>query len=315
MRGAGGPVEAAILEELRGVVAPREVPAGGTTFRVLEGVVGAGSAPGVHMAPSAPLVFLHGRGGAATLWAPWLLRAGELLPAGPARRVIALDLPGFGSTPAGQLRPGGAEEGLSYFVEPTATALAALRVEAPILIGHSLGGLVALELALRGAVAPAAMILIAPMGVGPHLSPAARLFFLAGPERLARALGPRLYARIAPLPPHPWAARLGALQHELAAVPGGRPVPTAAFDRMVPIAGPAFHRLERLGEIAAPTLILWGDHDPVFPAPAALVAAAALPRGQATLHPLGHSPHLEDLEAPFTDARRFLASIPSLTRA
>lgn len=286
-----GPVEASILRELAPVFSVRAVPAGGTTFRVLEG----GSGP--------PLVLIHGRGMACTTWARWLPALAR------GHHVVALDLPGFGATPAGQLRPGGAEEGLDYFVEPVEALLRALGVVAPVVIGHSLGGFVAVELALRGAVTPSALVLIGCMGVGPEMSAAARAFFLAGPERLARALGRRLYARIAPPPDDAWGRRLGELEHERMTVPGGRPIPAAAFNRLFPVVGPVFNRLDRLGEIAAPALMLWGERDVVFPAPAALVAAAAMPRGRARVLPgLGHSPHLEDPEGTLAEVERFLAA-------
>lgn len=285
-----GPVEASILAELAPVFSVRAVPAGGTTFRVLVG--GRGE----------PLVLIHGRGLASTTWAPWLAALAQ------KHLVYALDLPGFGATPPGQLRPGGAEEGLAYFVDPVEALLEALGVHGPTVIGHSLGGLVAVELALRRGVAPAALVLVGAMGVGPKMAHLARAFFLAGPERIARALGPRLYARISPLPDHAWGRRIDALQHEIASVPGGRPIPSAAFDRMVPVAGDVFHRLERLGEVGAPALLLWGERDVVFPAPAALVAAAAMPRGRALVLPgLGHSPHLEAPEQVLSEVERFLA--------
>lgn len=284
-----GPVEGSILAELSPAFAVRAVPAGGTTFRVLEGGAGA------------PVVLIHGRGLACTTWAPWL-------PALARRhRVCAVDLPGFGATPAGQLRPGGAEEGLDSFVEPVAALLEELGLGGAALIGHSLGGFVAVELALRRAAAPAALVLIGAMGVGPHMSYPARAFFHAGSERIARVVGPRLFARISPLPDHPWGKRIEALEHEIATVPGGRPVPSAAFDRMVPLVGPVFNRLDRLGEIEAPALIVWGEDDVVFPAPAALVAAAAMPRARAVvLAGLGHSPHLEAPERVLWEVERFL---------
>lgn len=344
-----GPAEASILRDLAPVFSVRSVPAGGTVFRVLEG----GEGP--------PLVLVHGRGLACTTWAPWLS------PLARSHRVLALDLPGFGATPPGRLRPGGAEEGLEFFVEPvedllreltapsaapsaqaasdtlpgaatppegscahtefksspaaapppgsagtTRSAQAEFRSSSPsevVLVGHSLGGLVCVELALRRALRPRALVLIGCMGVGPAMSYPARAYFLAGPERVARA-GKALYSRISPLPDHAWRRRLDDLQHEIASVPGGRPVPSAAFNRLFPVAGNAFHRLHRLGEIAAPALVVWGERDVVFPAPAALVAAAALPHGRALVFPgLGHSPHLEAPERVLSEVERFLGSL------
>jgi pimeloyl-ACP methyl ester carboxylesterase len=285
-----GPIEASILHDLAPVFAVRFEPAGGTIFRVLEG----GSGP--------PLVLLHGRGHAATMWAPWLLALAR------HHRVIAPDLPGFGATPAGQMRPGGGEWGLEYFIEPVTALLEALSVRSPVLIGHSLGGLIALELALRGAVAPSALVLIGAMGLGPEMTYPARAYFLAGPERLARALGKDFFSRLSPLPDHPWGRRLAALEHELASVPGGRLIPSLAFNRLFPVVGDAFHRRARLSEIKAPVLLLHGEKDAAFPPSVARDAAPLFRHGRAQLLPLGHSPHLEDPERVLAEVESFLTS-------
>lgn len=272
-----GPVEAAILAELAPTFRVRHVETARGALRVLDG----GEGP--------PLVLLHGRGGAATSWFPLLPRLAR------GRRVLAVDLPGFGASPRPPFRGGGVEAAIAFFVDPVEAWLAEEDLPAPALVGHSLGGLVAVELALRGRIAPRALVLIAPMGVGPEMTFASRLFFRAGPERLARALGPELFSRVTGAPAEaPHGPRFAALTHELHAVPSGRSGATAAFDTLVPLVGPVPHRRARLGGIAAPTLVLWGDHDEVFPAPLAIAAAAALPRGELRIEPLGHSLHLED---------------------
>jgi len=282
-----GPVESSIVAELGPVFRERTVAAGGGALRVLEG----GDGP--------PLVLLHGRGSSATIWFP-------LLP-GLARThcVLAVDLPGFGASSGFRFHGGGVEAARAFFADPIADWLRAERVEAPVLAGHSLGGAVALDLALRGA-SPSALVLIASMGVGPDMARSARLFFRAGPERVARALGPKAFARLLPSP-GPEAVRLGALSSELLGVPGGRPDASAAFDALVPLAGPLPHLGARLREIAAPALVLWGDHDEVFPAPLAIAASAALPRGVLHILPGGHTPHAEDPAAVLRVLGDFLA--------
>ncbi|MGW1892629.1 alpha/beta fold hydrolase [Streptomyces sp. NPDC002004] len=84
-----------------------------------------------------PLLLLHGIGHHRQAWDP-------VLPALTAEReVIAVDLPGFGASPA-------LPDGLAYdltTVVPTLAALCeALGVERPHVAGNSLGGLLALEL-------------------------------------------------------------------------------------------------------------------------------------------------------------------------
>ncbi len=298
-----GPVEAGILAELAAgapAFAVERRAAGGVTLRCLEG----GSGP--------PLVLLHGRGQAATSWFPLLPELGRSF------RVIAVDLPGFGHSAWPRFeRGGGFEEGLRFFTDPVEALLLDLGLaEAPI-VGHSLGGLVGLELALRRRVRPPRLGLIGAMGLGPEMTHASRAYFQVGPERLAfplRRLGGALFTRLHPRSAHrgegQHAARAAALYDELCAVRGGRPEAAAAFRAMAPLAGPVPHRRDRLGEIEAEALVIWGEHDEVFPAPVAIAAAAALPRADLCILPFGHSPHLEAPEAMLPILDRFLAPLP-----
>ncbi len=88
-----------------------------------------------------PLLLIHGLGGSRSVWEPVL----DLLA--PERKVLALDMPGFGAAPP-----------LPPEVEPTAANLAAalrercleLGVERPHVAGNSLGGWVALEMGRSG---------------------------------------------------------------------------------------------------------------------------------------------------------------------
>jgi pimeloyl-ACP methyl ester carboxylesterase len=281
-----GPVETAILGELAPTFAVRRCASGPVTMRYLEG----GSGP--------PVCLLHGRGHAATMWFPQLAELAK------RHRVIAIDLPGFGQSAAAPF-VGGSEEAVSYFVEPVELLLARLGLSNVALIGHSLGGLVALELALRGAIAPSRLVLLDAMGLGPEMTTASRVYFRAQPERVARA-GAWLFGRIAPMPATPTGKRLAALEHELCNIPGGRRRPAAAFNALFPLRGPAFNRRDRLRDVEAPVLVVWGEHDQAFPVPVGIAAAAALPRAELELLPLGHSPHLEAPERVAPLLQRFL---------
>lgn len=272
-----GPVESAILSELSPPFEAKRRLAGATTLRWLEG----GEGP--------PLVLLHGRGHAATMWQP-------LLPALARRnRVIAIDLPGFGHSSSSLFSGADPEAALRFFVDPVEALLVDLGLEEAAIVGHSLGGFVAVELSLRQRVRPRRLVLIGSMGLGPAMRTAARAFFRAVPERLARALGPSLYEGLMGVAGEGLPPPLAALEGELLSTTGGKGPPARAFNALFPMVGPAFHRGERLGEVGAETLIVWGDRDVVFPSPTAIAAAAAMPRAEVSLWPdLGHCPHLED---------------------
>jgi pimeloyl-ACP methyl ester carboxylesterase len=285
-----GPVEARVLASLADAFAVRPRVGAGVALRTVE----SRRAP-VEGQPT--VVLLHGRGHAATIWARWL-RALE------ARgRVVAIDLPGFGHSGAGKVGAG-AEPGLDFFVAPVE---AIARTEGPIvLVGHSLGALVALEIALRGRCDVRGLVLIGAMGLSPIILPGARAYLRFGPERLSR-----LAARVGRAAPRLGAGsaideELAALRTELSLSRGGRPAASRAFDAMVPLLGPVFHRRERLGELAVRTLLVWGSDDEAFPLPIAIDAATRIPRAKLEVLGRGHSPHLELPDRCIAAVRAFL---------
>src|SRR5438093_12469203 len=76
-----------------------------------------------------PLVLVHGTGGS---WQSWLLNVSEL---SRDRRVIAVDLPGFGRS---EPLPPSAD--MADYADAVAALLAALGLEPAIVVGPPLGG-------------------------------------------------------------------------------------------------------------------------------------------------------------------------------
>jgi pimeloyl-ACP methyl ester carboxylesterase len=231
------------------------------------------------------LVLLHGVGESSVGWGPVVPSLAERYD------VIAVDLPGFGSSPP--LPPG---------VPPTAAALAdaveralgALHVDRFHVAGYSLGARVALELGSRGGAV--SVIAISSDGLGTPVERLHQAAALAARRQLARALAPwatgvvstgagRLLAftpdRIRPwLLPHADARRLLS---DLATAPG---YPQTVVAGMVDIL--------HLGRVSCPVLLVQGTHDPLvaLQAPRFL---AALPNAQLKYLPgLGHIPISDD---------------------
>jgi pimeloyl-ACP methyl ester carboxylesterase len=284
-------------------------PARGGSLRLLRGGEGV---PG-----GETVVLLHGRGHAASIWFPcW--------PALAARhRLLAVDLPGFGASVVGvgvaadASSPADAEAGLRFFVDPIERLLAAKvavgahsrATDGLALVGHSLGALVALELALRGRLPVRRLVLIDGMGLGPRMSGSGRLFFRLHPERLARLLGARTFGRLNPSPPTPLGRRIAALEYELlTARSPSRALAARAFDTLCPLVGPVFHRRSRLAELAAPALLLWGEHDAALPAANGAGARDELRAATYVTLRRGHSPHLEAPEEALPPLLDFLAA-------
>jgi len=94
-----------------------------------------------------PLVYIHGNTGSSQ----WFSRVMEI----PGYRTFALDLPNFGrSSPL----PGEAD--LHVYADYAKKFIEAMRLESPIVVGHSLGGAVAQSLVLRYPGTARALVLV-----------------------------------------------------------------------------------------------------------------------------------------------------------
>ena len=250
-----------------------------------------------------PLVLIHGLAATAAIWS-------AVAPAlAQTRRVVTLDLPGFGaSVPAG---PGFDLELVALRI---ARSLAAQGVRAPFdLVGHSLGGAVALTLAVARPRLVGRLVLVAPAGLTPVPWPAALL---------APALAPGLHAvrrRAAGLAGWPWGRRL--LLAFTAADGAGL---TAAQTELIVGASAAAQRTRaalrtitstdlrpQLAQSVTPLGLVWGAADLTIPARGA--AALLRARPDAELERIEHSGHVVMLERPteFVAAlERLLARLP-----
>jgi pyruvate dehydrogenase E2 component (dihydrolipoamide acetyltransferase) len=130
-----------------------------------------------------PLVLLHGVATSRLIWRR------VIEPLARRRRVIAVDVPGFGqSAPAG---PG-------FDLEQVADRLVeGVPVERFDLVGHSLGGAVAVATAARHPEAVRRLVLVAPAGLAPRATRVAAALGAAAERAVyaRRALGYQLVAR------------------------------------------------------------------------------------------------------------------------
>ena len=240
-----------------------------------------------------PVVFLHGLGGSRTSWEPQLAGLSD------AFRCIAWDMPGYGaSAPVEPLT-------FAAVADAIARLLDAAGVDRAHLAGESFGGMHALHTALHHPDRVDRMVLA-------NTSPA---FGLDGTDPAAwRA------ARLAPLDAGLTPADIAVDVLTAVAGPGlGDDVlamRAAAFAR-IPSNGlraaveclPSHNVLDRLVEIAAPTLVIAGDLDTETPVAYATALVDGLPNAElVVLNGIGH---LAVSEAPETYnrlVRDFLSS-------
>ena len=239
-----------------------------------------------------PLLLLHALGESALDWR-WVLPA-----LARTHSVYAPDLPGFGGSakPLSDYSP-------AFFARFIAAYLNALGIERAAVAGNSLGGLVALRLALSEPERVSSLGLIDSAGLGREVTYALRAPTLPGYGDLGiiwskTPLGATqrawlkaglLFAHF-DLVPDEWIEE----QYRLAQRPGFLEAVLAALRALVNLRGQREVLLDRLPRLEMPTLIVWGTSDRVFPPSQAREAADHLRRGSLELIPnCGHLPHIE----------------------
>lgn len=224
-----------------------------------------------------PLVYLHssvGEAGALPVFDA-LAAAGF--------EVIAPELPGFGQSAAEPVW-----QHISDVVFTLRRILDLLDVPRAVLVGSSLGGWLAAELAIWFPERVRALALLAPFGLRIDDAPIFQIFGAENDDLL-----PRLLARPADLP-----------THLAPALPDEDPfaLPIHLYRALAATAqigwNPFLHDprlVQRLGLITAPTLVVRGERDGILPAAHTTAYAAAIPGAHlALLADCGHLPALED---------------------
>ncbi len=221
---------------------PETIEAGGRRIRYLTLGEGAG----------VPIVFIHGFGGDLNNWQ----FNQEALAAD--RPTYTLDLPGHGGSSkelgAGQVHVGALAAAVLDFMDAKGIAKAHL-------VGHSLGGAIALDLALNHADRVASVTAICSAGLGPEINMAYIDGFMAAGRR--KQLQPVLEMLVA----DPAMVSREMIEDVLKfkRLDGVE----AALNRIIEgtFAGgqQALQLTGRLGELAAPVQVIWGRQDRVIP--------------------------------------------------
>jgi pimeloyl-ACP methyl ester carboxylesterase len=228
-----------------------------------------------------PLLLVHPLGGSKVVWKPVMARLSA------ERDAIAVDMPGFGESPA----PEGFVPSAPNLAEALVSFCEALGVERPHVVGNSLGGWVALEMAKLGRAA--SVCVISPAGLW------------------RRPLGPRRYERqtlgrhVRPLVSALLKSRRGRawLLGWSFARPDAVPAADAAEMALHYLSAPSYPGANRLmregafeheGLIQVPITIAWGERDQVVGHP----SSSRLPRGvKVAVKPgWGHTPTWDDPE-------------------
>ena len=236
-----------------------------------------------------PLALLHGLGGAASNWielAPELARE---------NRVIAVDLPGHGGS-----APLPALPNLEPFADRVGLLLERENAYPAVLIGHSLGCVVALRLAMRSPELVGGLVLIAAAGIGSTSRRARYALAVSSLVQPGRLIAP-FRERVAR------SELLRAVVWGNWATPDGTVIsPTATLGLLE---GPSLHtdttsaaaalveddpRVD-LDRVRSPAMLLWGARDPQVPVDDAFEYARRL---RAPLRVVAGAGHLVIAERP-----------------
>jgi pimeloyl-ACP methyl ester carboxylesterase len=252
------------------------------------------------------LVLVHGMAGTAENW------SSVVEPLSLRHEVIAPDFPGHGMS-----APGGGDYSLGSLASGLRDLLLALGHERATLVGHSLGGGVAMQFTYQFPEMVERLVLVSSGGLGPDVSPILRAAALPGADLFISATAPvgqrvgsvlgrglgllgvrpsadvaevaRAYSSLAD------SERRKAFLATLRSVVGMEGQRVAALDRLY------------LAE-ALPLLIVWGDRDPIIPVAHAVEAHRELPGSRLEIFDgVGHMPQCEEPGRFVAVLERFLA--------
>jgi pimeloyl-ACP methyl ester carboxylesterase len=240
------------------------------------------------------LLLIHGMAGTSETW------EAVIEPLAREHTVIATDLPGHGAS-----APGAGDYSLGSLASGLRDLLIALGHERATLVGHSLGGGIAMQFAYQFPELTERLVLVSSGGLGREVSPVLRAAALpgadlfiaatAGPGRVAgsalarglAAVGLRANADVAEVARG--YASLGDRSHRAAFL--------ATLRSVVGTEGQRIHAGDRLYLAGGvPVLIIWGRRDRMIPVAHAEHAHKEIPGSR--LEIFDSAGHMPQLEAP-----------------
>lgn len=234
-----------------------------------------------------PLLLLHGQGGFAEIMAPFIRMTVDRY------RVIAPDLPGMGRSTirSGTLSGSRVTEWLTELIAKTCD-------QPPIVLGASLGGSIALRLAVARGDELRRLILVDSGSLGRFLPPPSLLFALIRlmrkPDRASVARLQRQIFRDADRVRSAAGERLEALE-DYQIDRARQPSVSAANRTLLRQVGTQPVPAEELRRIHVPVAVIWGRQDRVMPFRYAERASSAYGW---SLYPIDDAGHLPFVEQP-----------------
>jgi len=219
-----------------------------------------------------PFLVLHGGAGPQSV-----AKFAQLLAEKGSNRVLTPTHPGFGGTSRPERLDNVAKLAALYL-----TLVDDLGLEDVTIMGNSVGGWIAAEVALLGSARISDIVLLDAVGIEVEGHPVADVSGLSMPEIQALSFYDPTPFRVDPATIPDAQKTVMAANSAALAVYAGSPA----------MADPTL--LGRLGGISIPTLVLWGESDQIVPPAYGEAYAAAIPGARFEVLPAtGHMPQME----------------------
>ncbi len=247
-----------------------------------------------------PVVFLHGLGHASGTWHRVLPHLAQRF------RVFAVDMLGCGRSDKPRI-----DYSLWALATYTRYFMDAVGIPRAHLVGHSLGGGIAMHAALQYPERVNRLALISTGGLGRELRLLLRVATLPGTSLALAGLASPVWLRLLERARWGKLATPLAREHLQAWARLRRADDRRVFLRMLrgvcDITGQTVSAVERLSLMRHPVLLIWGEHDTTIPSAHARHAATLIPDCQLEILPgCKHYPSLEQPEMVATLLERFL---------
>lgn len=233
-----------------------------------------------------PVVLIHGAGGTQLYWPSEVRRL-------PGFRIFALDLPGHGKS------GGCGQQSIPAYARAVLDWLEGVGLHSAVFVGHSMGSAIALTLALE---APEHVLGLGLVGGGAKLVVDADILECASsPTTFQNAVDRIISGCFAPSAPE-----------NLTSIAARRMLETrqtVLYGDFLACDG--FDLSERVGEIQAPTLVVYGEADRMTPPRHSHFLAAAIPG--ATLAAIPDAGHMVMLEQPLRVAEALSSFLNTLS--
>ncbi|MET8427895.1 alpha/beta hydrolase [Nocardia sp. NPDC004860] len=231
-----------------------------------------------------PVLMLHGSGPGVSAWANWR----HAIPAlARSARVVALDLVGFGHTE----RPADVHYSLRTWTDHAWRFLDALGLEKVSVVGNSLGGRIAMQMAEDDQARLDRLVLMGSPGVG--MTPTEGLDALRGYEPSLEAMGNLLRNYFA-VDKSMITDDLVRIRYEASAAPGAHEAYRTMFFHPDHAGGRLGITEDQVRAITVPTLLIHGREDRVVPVDVSWNMLHLLP--EADLHVFSRCGHWTQIE-------------------